>query len=88
MQHGVAPQEGEQTVPVVGCHAGSVQPGPLPHEPLHPFAATADACTEAQLGVHPRRPVAAPARPMDVDDGVGQVGVVQSPVRHRVGSQA
>jgi hypothetical protein len=65
--------------PVDALHAG------LAHQPFHPLAATADTLAQAQLGVHPRRPVAPPAHAVDVDDGVGQVGVVEIPIRDRLG---
>jgi hypothetical protein len=44
----------------------------LAHQPFDPFTRTPDAVAEAQLGVHPRRPIGAAAHPVDVDDGVGQ----------------
>ena len=49
----------------------------LAHQPLDPLAGTADPFAETELGMHPRRPVGASAHPVDVDDGVREMGVVQ-----------
>jgi hypothetical protein len=61
--------------PIDASHAG------LAHQALHPFAGASDALAQPQLGVHPWRPVGAAAHAVDVDDGVGQIGVVKIPGR-------
>src|SRR3954471_11593389 len=45
----------------------------------------ADTLAQAEFSVHPRRPIRPAAHAVDVDDGVGQVGVVEIPVADRVG---
>jgi hypothetical protein len=60
--------------------AGAAPPAPpicaldagLAHEPLDPFAGTASAEPQPELGVHPGRAIGAARHPMDVDDRVGQ----------------
>ena len=84
---GAAP--GRRAVPAPAGAALAVgvaaDPGPAgqPHQPGDPLAADPDAHPEAQLGVHPRRPVGAARGRVDVDDGVGQVGVVDLAWRRR-----
>jgi hypothetical protein len=48
-----------------------------PHQPGHPFTADPDPHPEAQLGVHLRRAVGAARHRVHVDDGDGQVGVLE-----------
>ncbi len=74
---GVAAGATPSLAPVDALHAG------LAHEPLDSLAGAADALAEAEVGMHPGRAVGATGAPVDVDDGVGQVGVGQVTIAHR-----
>jgi hypothetical protein len=70
--------------------AASVDAGDarLAHQALDPFARAAHVLAELELGVDPWRAIGAPAHGPDVDDGVGQIGVVEVLLAHRVGLPA
>jgi hypothetical protein len=55
----------------------------LPLPMLDPLAHAPKTLAEAQFDVDPRRAIGAPAHPLDVDDGVGEVAVGPVPVRPR-----
>jgi hypothetical protein len=58
----------------------------LAHQPLDPFAAAPQTeVTEAELGVHPGRPIRSAGELVDVVDAVHQHRLVEIPVTHGLG---
>jgi hypothetical protein len=57
----------------------------LSHQSLDPLAGAAQVLAESELGVHAGRAVGPAAHPVDVDDRVGQHGVVVVTIAARLG---
>jgi len=75
----IAPGTAASLAPVDADHAG------LAHQAFHALARAADPFPEAKVGMDPGRAVGAPAAAVDVDDDIGELGILPVPVRHRVG---